>query len=259
MIFNDRYSKKNLARDYLFQGDAGRAEMYKMFESGELAKAKYLTVMGVKNADLSFIGSLVKLRSLTILSPSLQDIDISKLSKLQRLELGSATQKRIHGIQSLHNIELLALRSPNPIDLARLGGGGTFLSVQGCPTVWPKVIDPSRVRKIKIFPMRKGPFDVANMSNLSNLEDLSINSISKGIVNASKLSGLRNLRILHFWDVASLDSKDWILNLPNLELVAIWGKHDFTSQEISELIRIGVFDDEDPETLVSGSLKGYIK
>ena len=256
MIFNDRYSKRNLARDFLFQGEEGLTEIQKKLTSGDLAKAKFLTLIDLKNADLSFIGSLRHLRHLTILCPSRTDIDISKLSKLTRLDLGRAIQKRIQGIERLVGLERISLRSPDPKDLARLGGSGNFLAVHGCPPVWPEILNTVKLRKIKIYPMRKEQLDVSQMANLKNLEDLSINSISKGVVNAARLESLRNLRILHLWDVPSLDSKDWIFGLPNLELVAIWGAHNFTKEELSGLGRRGIFDGEDPDTVLRKNLKG---
>jgi hypothetical protein len=56
------------------------------------------------------------------------------------------------------------------------------------------------------------------------------------------------------WDVAWLDTKDWLLHMPSLKHVGIWGVHDFTVDELALLSKSVDVSATDPKSVVRSIL-----
>ena len=235
---------------FAFQGESGLHRLVDLYNRGNLSNACELSLFKLPIADLSFVSNLIKLRKLRLNTNSSSAIDVSKLNKLSSLELtGSAIQK-IHNLERAKNLKTLVLNSPSSSDLAAVGGFAKELYIHGVPEIWPVLVQTSKLRKIKIYPTRRGPLDLGNMSELRNLRSLDLNSVRKGVFNMGSLTRLTKLQEFHLWDVDTIDSKSWLFQLPKLRMVTIWGRNNFTKEEKDTLANLGILDTKDPNALL---------
>jgi hypothetical protein len=235
---------------FAFQGEPGLHRLVELYNRGHLSNAVELSLFKLPIADLSFLSNLKKLKNLRINTNSYSAIDVSKLRKLSSLELTGSVIQKIHNLERARYLKTLVLNSPSSSDLAAVGGFAKELYIHGVPEIWPILVETSKVRKIKIYPTRRGPLDLGNMSELGNLRSLDLNSVRKGVISMASLTRLTKLQEFHLWDVDSIDSKSWLFELPKLRMVTIWGRNNFTQAEKDTLAKLGILDTKDPKSLL---------
>jgi hypothetical protein len=240
---------------YWFQGQSGLTRMNELWGSGQLLNARSVTVFKVPQADLSFIGELHNLIDLEIHGTSLGQVEIAKLKKLKSVELRGGIVARITGFEKLRPFSSLVIQTSSSEALARIGGHTKFLHLHSCPEIMPELHEVEYVKKLKIYRSGRGPIDIGAIRHLKNLRWLSINSLSKGLVNCDSFRELTKLKSLLLWDVASLDTKNWLFDMPKLRDLGVWGANDFSEEEFAKLdSKIGLSRDE-PKSVVKSFLE----
>ena len=200
--------------------------------SGGFSSALSLEIGSLPKTDLSFIGGLKELQNLSLLGLSSATVNLSSLEMLRSLELHEKAMRSVSGIESLNLLEKVVLHSPTSAQLEAYGGQGRSLVIYGAPAVIPRLTHSNRLKEVKIVGSKNGAVDLSGLSSAANLEYLSLNDLQNGVTQAGSLAKLQKLKHLMFWNVGHIDSKEWILTLPELQNVTVWGVNDFAEVEL---------------------------